>query len=124
MALAGIGGESVALRCSTSGVMLLDAGRSGGRGDAAAGRQAWCASLIMSQAAADAGLQALSVLAILIYVMQGFAGYPLTAIMLKREGRRVLDLHRAGRWQGVAPVADSADAPMPPAPVCASARRL
>lgn len=57
------------------------------------------ASLIMSQAATDAGLQALSVLAILIYVMQGFAGYPLTAIMLKREGRRVLALHRQGQWQ-------------------------
>jgi hypothetical protein len=58
-------------------------------------------SLIMSQAAIDAGLVNLSVLAILIYVMQGFVGYPLTAIMLKREGRRVLDLHRAGRWKSV-----------------------
>lgn len=63
-------------------------------------------SLIMSQAAADAGLESLSVLAILIYVMQGFAGYPLTAIMLKREGRRVLALHRAGRWQNTAPAGD------------------
>ncbi|RJE81431.1 hypothetical protein [Paracoccus sp. JM45] len=59
------------------------------------------ASLIMSQAATDAGLQALSVLAILVYVMQGFAGYPLTAIMLKREGRRVLIAHRKGEWQAV-----------------------
>jgi hypothetical protein len=61
------------------------------------------ASLIMSQAATDAGLHALSVLAVLVYVMQGFAGYPLTAIMLKREGRRVLALHRQGEWQHVAP---------------------
>ncbi|QBX34797.1 hypothetical protein E4191_08790 [Paracoccus liaowanqingii] len=72
------------------------------------------ASLIMSQAAADAGLQALSVLAILIYVMQGFAGYPLTAIMLKREGRRVLAAHRAGDWQAPAMATETAEAPLPP----------
>lgn len=58
------------------------------------------ASLIMSQAAAEAGLASLSVLAILIYVMQGFVGYPLTAVMLKREGNRVLARHRAGDWKG------------------------
>lgn len=55
-------------------------------------------SLIMSQAAAHAGLQSLSVLAILVYVMQGFFGYPLTSFMLQREGRRVLGLYRAGNW--------------------------
>ncbi len=47
-------------------------------------------SLIMSEAAKAAGLVSLSVLAILIYVMQGFAGYPLTSIMLKKEGGRML----------------------------------
>ncbi|WP_265499799.1 hypothetical protein [Paracoccus beibuensis] len=72
------------------------------------------ASLIMSQAAADAGLQALSVLAILIYVMQGFAGYPLTAIMLKREGRRVLSLQREGRWTSGGPQAETVETPQPP----------
>ena len=72
------------------------------------------ASLIMSQAAADAGLQALSVLAILIYVMQGFAGYPLTAIMLKREGRRVLSLHRDGRWSAETQQAETTEVPRPP----------
>ena len=72
------------------------------------------ASLIMSQAASDAGLQALSVLAILIYVMQGFAGYPLTAIMLKREGRRVLAAHRAGDWSAPATAVETAEAPQPP----------
>lgn len=55
-------------------------------------------SLIMSEAAANAGLESLAVLAILIYVMQGFIGYPLTSFMLQREGRRVLALHRAGDW--------------------------
>src|SRR5699024_10312706 len=47
-------------------------------------------SLIMSEGAADAGLMHLSVFAIVIYVMQGFAGYPLTSIMLKREGKQLL----------------------------------
>lgn len=55
-------------------------------------------SLIMSKGAAEAGLVDLSVFAILIYVMQGFAGYPLTAIMLQREGRRVLEKYRRGEW--------------------------
>ncbi|WP_323804067.1 hypothetical protein [Sulfitobacter litoralis] len=59
-------------------------------------------SLIMSQAAAEAGLTSLSVLAILIYVMQGFVGYPLTAIMLKREGNTVLRRYREGTWQAQA----------------------
>ncbi|MCW2255150.1 ABC-type multidrug transport system fused ATPase/permease subunit [Providencia alcalifaciens] len=56
-------------------------------------------SLIMSKGAADAGLIDLAVFAIVIYVMQGFAGYPLTAIMLKREGRRVLEKYRNGQWK-------------------------
>lgn len=55
-------------------------------------------ALIMSQGAANAGLVDLSVFAILIYVMQGFAGYPLTAIMLQREGKRVLQKYRNGEW--------------------------
>lgn len=55
-------------------------------------------SMIMSQAASEAGLESLAVLAILIYVMQGFVGYPLTSLMLRQEGRRVLNLYRAGQW--------------------------
>ncbi|BCQ34823.1 MULTISPECIES: hypothetical protein [Erwinia] len=55
-------------------------------------------AIIMSKGAASAGLVDLSVFAILIYVMQGFAGYPLTAIMLQREGKRVLSLYRSGAW--------------------------
>ncbi|GGC99768.1 hypothetical protein [Enterococcus wangshanyuanii] len=58
-------------------------------------------SLIMSEAAQAAGLTSLSVLAILIYVMQGFAGYPLTSIMLKKEGQRMLEKYRSGQWQPV-----------------------
>lgn len=32
----------------------------------------------------------------MIYVMQGFAGYPLTAIMLQREGKTLLARYRSG----------------------------
>ena len=39
-------------------------------------------------------------MAILIYVIQGFAGYPLTSIVLK-EGKRKLQEYRAGTWQPV-----------------------
>ena len=42
-------------------------------------------ALIMSEGAANAGLTTLSVFAIVIYVMQGFAGYPLTSIVLKKR---------------------------------------
>lgn len=58
-------------------------------------------SLVMSEAAQSAGLASLSVLAILIYVIQGFAGYPLTSIVLKKEGKRKLQEYRAGTWQPV-----------------------
>lgn len=51
-------------------------------------------ALIMSEGAAAAGLPTLAVFAIVIYVIQGFAGYPLTSIMLKREGRNLLQKYR------------------------------
>ncbi|WP_077623315.1 hypothetical protein [Sediminibacillus massiliensis] len=51
-------------------------------------------ALLMSDAASAAGLTTLSVFAVVIYVVQGFAGYPLTSIMLKKEGRRLLGKYR------------------------------
>lgn len=54
-------------------------------------------ALIMSEGAANAGLTSLSVFAIVIYVMQGFAGYPLTSIMLKKEGKKLLQQYRNGQ---------------------------
>ena len=54
-------------------------------------------ALIMSEGAKEAGLTSLSVFSIVIYVMQGFAGYPLTAIMLKKEGKRLLKQYRNGQ---------------------------
>lgn len=52
------------------------------------------AAIIMSEAAKAKGLEAFAVLAIIVYVMQGFAGYPLTSIMLKKEGQRLLSKYR------------------------------
>lgn len=54
-------------------------------------------SLIMSEAAQGAGLTSLSVFAIVIYVMQGFAGYSITSIVLKKEGKKLLTEYRNGR---------------------------
>lgn len=54
-------------------------------------------SIIMSDGAAKAGFDDLAVFAIVIYVMQGFAGYPLTAIFLKREAKKVLKDYREGK---------------------------
>lgn len=54
------------------------------------------AALMMQEAATAKGLANLAVLAIIMYVMQGFVGYPLTAFMLKKEGQRLLGLFRSG----------------------------
>lgn len=48
------------------------------------------ASIMMSDAATAKGLTDLSVLAILMYVAQGFAGYPITALALKKEGNKLI----------------------------------
>lgn len=55
------------------------------------------AAIMMSDAFTAMGKQDLAVLAIVMYVMQGFAGYPLTASCLKKEGRRLLALYRSGK---------------------------
>ncbi|GAA0729123.1 membrane protein [Clostridium malenominatum] len=57
------------------------------------------AALMMQEAAAAKGLELASILAIVMYVMQGFAGYPLTAICLKKEGRRLLKIYDQGGAQ-------------------------
>jgi len=48
------------------------------------------AAIIMQNGAAALGYETLAVLAIVVYVVQGFVGYPLTAIFLKREARRLM----------------------------------
>ncbi len=54
------------------------------------------AATMMQSAATKAGLTVAAVFAISMYCVQGFAGYPLTAICLKREGARLLEGYRKG----------------------------
>src|SRR6056297_99610 len=54
------------------------------------------ASILMSTAASDRGLTAIAVLATAMYIMQGFFGYPITALMLKKEARRLAEKVRNG----------------------------
>ena len=44
----------------------------------------------------------LAILAMAVYVLQGFVGYPLTSICLKKEGYSVLNQYRKGTWQTAA----------------------
>lgn len=55
------------------------------------------AATMMNTAAAEKGLTAAAVLAIAMYAVQGFFGYPLTAICLKLEGRKLLAQYRGGK---------------------------
>ena len=50
------------------------------------------AATIMQQAAAKAGLVTAAVFAITIYCVQGFAGYPLTAVCLKTYGKPTAEI--------------------------------
>lgn len=54
------------------------------------------AATTMSDAAKAVGLTVASVFAIAMYCVQGFAGYPLTAICLQKEGRKLLKEYRSG----------------------------
>lgn len=54
------------------------------------------ATTMMQKAAQEAGLASAAVFAISMYCIQGFAGYPLTAICLKREAKRLLNEARSG----------------------------
>lgn len=40
----------------------------------------------------------LAILAMAVYILQGFVGYPLTSICLKKEGYSVLKQYRQGKW--------------------------
>lgn len=54
------------------------------------------AATMMQDAAAKAGYVTASVFAISMYCIQGFAGYPLTAVALKKESAKLLALYRSG----------------------------
>ncbi|MGL5933153.1 MAG: hypothetical protein ACRCY7_09695 [Cetobacterium sp.] len=59
------------------------------------------ASIIMSEAATTKGLPELAVLAVVMYVMQGFVGYPLTAVVLRLEGKSLLEKFRSGELANI-----------------------
>lgn len=48
------------------------------------------ATLMVQEAAMEKGLTAAAVLAVCMLVMQGFVGYPLTGLMLRKEGAKLL----------------------------------
>ncbi len=54
------------------------------------------AAVTMQEAAASKGMEVAAVLAIAMYSIQGFVGYPLTAIILKKEGNRLIKDYREG----------------------------
>lgn len=54
------------------------------------------AATVMQDAAKAAGLPVAAVFAIAMYCIQGFAGYPLTAVCLQKEVRRLLKGLRSG----------------------------
>jgi len=54
------------------------------------------ASILMSTAANEKGLTSIAILATAMYVMQGFFGYPVTAVLLKKEAKRLATKLRNG----------------------------
>ena len=55
------------------------------------------AATLMQEAATKAGFELAALFAIAMYCVQGFAGYPLTAVCLQIEGRRLLKDLRSGK---------------------------
>lgn len=68
------------------------------------------AALMMQQAALKKGLEMASILAIAMYAMQGFAGYPITAILLKKEGSNLLKKYRSSESNSSTKKGDKIDA--------------
>ncbi len=66
------------------------------------------AATMMQQAAENAGLTTAAVFAISMYCIQGFAGYPLTAICLKKEAAMLLADYRAGKHSKAEEAAEEA----------------
>lgn len=62
------------------------------------------ASILMSDAALARGLDQIAMLSTLVFVFQGFFGFPLTSFFLRKECRNMLDGYHAGtsEWKIVA----------------------
>lgn len=59
------------------------------------------AATMMQNAAMEKGLEVAAVFAISMYCVQGFAGYPLTAVCLKMEAKKLLEDYRNGKQHAV-----------------------
>lgn len=59
------------------------------------------ATKIMTEAAIAKGLTAAALFATVMMVIQGFAGYPITAVCLKKEGARLIKEYRSGNAKAV-----------------------
>ena len=64
------------------------------------------AATTMMEAANAAGLKEAAVFAIAMYCVQGFAGYPLTAVCLQLEGKKLIKGYRAGEYKLESAVSD------------------
>ncbi len=60
------------------------------------------AAVTMQEAAAAKGLEEAALFAIAMYCIQGFAGYPLTAVCLQLEGKKMLEGFRANGGKAAA----------------------
>ena len=60
------------------------------------------AAVTMQEAAAEKGLADAALFAIAMYCVQGFAGYPLTAVCLQLEGKKMLQAYRSGNLKVIA----------------------
>lgn len=76
------------------------------------------ASLLMSDAALAKGFDHIAMLATLVFVFQGFFGFPLTSFFLRKESRNLLDTYRSTniRTQAQAAKANAAQAAPAAAP--------
>ena len=59
------------------------------------------AAIMMQEAAAKLGLMTAATLAIAMYSVQGFVGYPITAIFLKMEGKKLLNEFKSGAYSEI-----------------------
>ena len=64
------------------------------------------AATTMMKAAEAKGLAEAAIFAIAMYCVQGFAGYPLTAVCLQLEGKKLLKGYRAGEYKLEGTVSD------------------
>lgn len=74
------------------------------------------AYLIVSEKAVALGRPDLATLALTIYVLQSFVGYPLTSFFLKKEAKRLVTDFRAGKTEGTVHVEKSTKRLLPSMP--------